>query len=338
MQSIHFFSLDEPQLLIDYLKKQQWIHSGEQVEDVTKAGEGNMNFVARIHTNMRTMIFKQSRPWVEKYPQFEAPIERIESEITFYESIERHPEIKAGMPTLLAFDKPGKSALFEDLGKVEDYASMYDSTLPPAEELRALIQWVSSLHNASFPEALKETLSNLAMRKLNHAHLFDIPLQPNNGLALDDINPGLHQEATKLQQNEDYKSIVHSLGETYLDQGNTLLHGDYYPGSWVRTPEGPRVIDPEFAFFGPAEYDIGVCIGHLLMAGYEASNIQDIMSSYERPINFDDFLAHQFAGMEIMRRLIGVAQLPLTRNIDEKRVLLEYSRQLVTKRSRLLLL
>ena len=329
MQPQVFFTLDDPKTLIGYLQASGWLKENEHIAKITKAGDGNMNFVARIHTNLRTLIFKQSRPWVEKYPQFEAPVERIESEITFYEAVQPHPPIQQGMPALLAFDKAGKSALFEDLGEVEDYANMYNDDLAPAEEIVQVIRWISALHNTPFPYDLQPQLANQAMRALNHAHLFDIPLQTENGMALDDITPGLQAEAHHLQRDSDYRQVIASLGERYLGIGFTLLHGDFYPGSWVRTTDGPRVIDPEFAFFGPPEYDIGVCRAHLLMAGYDTKTLEEIMTSYRAPAGFEQHLADQFAGMEIMRRLIGVAQLPISRSLSEKQDLLALSKKLV---------
>ena len=44
-------------------------------------------------------------------------------------------------------------------------------------------------------------------------------------------------------------------------------------------------------------------------------------------------LALQFAGMEIMRRLIGVAQLPLAADLSRKEALLATSRDLVLGRN-----
>jgi 5-methylthioribose kinase len=43
----------------------------------------------------------------------------------------------------------------------------------------------------------------------------------------------------------------------------------------------------------------------------------------------------QFAGVEIMRRIIGVAQLPLVYSIEQKRVLLAQSMELVLSASSL---
>ena len=329
MQTPIFFRLDQPQPLIDFLKEHDWVEEGETIQKITKAGEGNMNFVARIHTDRRTLIFKQSRPWVEKYPQIAAPVERIDREVTFYRLIQKNPILRAGMPSLIAYEKTDHASLFEDLGEVEDYTSIYNGDLAPTRELEQLIRWLSALHNTPFPESDRPSLANREMRALNHAHLYDIPLQQENGLDLDGITEGLQEEAQRLQQNNAYVEAVTLLGEEYLSDGGTLLHGDFYPGSWVHTQAGPRIIDPEFAFFGCAEYDVGVCRAHLMMAGYATDAIGEILSAYDAQAGFDDALANRFAGMEIMRRLIGVAQLPMTRSLEEKAVLLKRSEELV---------
>jgi 5-methylthioribose kinase len=114
-----------------------------------------------------------------------------------------------------------------------------------------------------------------------------------------------------------------------MEDGDVLLHGDFYPGSWVRSKGGPKVIDPEFAFFGHAEYDVGVLRAHLILAGYREEFSGGVYASYDPVPGFDQALADGFAGIEIMRRLIGVAQLSLSRSLEEKQLLLERSVRLV---------
>lgn len=329
MPAPDFFSFDTPQLLIDFLEDRRWIGADEHVIKITKAGEGNMNFVARVHTNRRTVIFKQSRPWVEKYPQIAAPTERILQEITFYRLVQESAVLREAMPALITYDESFFAALFEDLGAVEDYTSLYRGERPAASEMTALLHWLSALHHMSWSTTQRASLTNREMRALNHAHLFAIPLDPENGLDLDAITSGLQEEAKRLQGIASYVDAISLLGDQYLGDGPALLHGDFYPGSWVYTEKGPKIIDPEFAFFGCAEYDLGVFIAHLFMAGYDSSEIKALLQLYEAPRSFDFGVADQFAGMEIMRRLVGVAQLPLAIDIASKKALLRLSESLV---------
>jgi 5-methylthioribose kinase len=166
------------------------------------------------------------------------------------------------------------------------------------------------------------------MRALNHEHVFELPLDPDNGLDLDAITPGLAELAAALRDDDDYAAGIVALGMLYTSaEGPSLVHGDYHPGSFLRTDDGLRVIDPEFGFFGPAELDLGVLAAHLVFGGAEDDVIDRIGAAYARP--FDRRLLGGFAGAELMRRLLGVAQLPLDTDLATKRRWLELSRRWV---------
>ena len=45
-----------------------------------------------------------------------------------------------------------------------------------------------------------------------------------------------------------------------------MIHGDLHTGSIMVTATETKVIDPEFAFYGPMGFDIGAVIGNLLLA------------------------------------------------------------------------
>ena len=92
--------------------------------------------------------------------------------------------------------------------------------------------------------------------------------------------------------------------------------------------DGVRIIDPEFCFMGTAAFDVGVMLGHLYLANQPEELIDRVFSSYGADAS-TAALSRQCAGVEIMRRLIGVAQLPLGYGIDKKRELLELSQELV---------
>jgi 5-methylthioribose kinase len=323
--------LENQESIVRKLRELDWIGAGESVHGITPAGEGNMNLVVRVRTSRRTLIVKQSRPWVEKYPHIAAPPDRIFSEVAFYRAIESHRVLAEGMPQLVAFDETTRTALFEDLGDVQDFTSLYEEPVE-ADVFSGLTRWLSTLHRTIFPAAFAEALRNREMRSLNHAHLFVIPLDPENGLDLDAITPGLAEIAATLRRHAPYVQALSRLGRAYLEDGEALLHGDFYPGSWVRSERGAKVIDPEFAYFGRSEYDVGVFRAHLILAGYGDEFVNKVLDSYEPSPGFDHGLVGGFAGMEIMRRLIGVAQLPLNRSLADKRLLLERSVDLVLGR------
>jgi len=51
-----------------------------------------------------------------------------------------------------------------------------------------------------------------------------------------------------------------------MNNAQALLHGDLHTGSIFANEQGVKVIDPEFAFYGPMGYDIGNVIGNLFFS------------------------------------------------------------------------
>jgi 5-methylthioribose kinase len=71
----------------------------------------------------------------------------------------------------------------------------------------------------------------------------------------------------------------------------------------------------------------------MMIASCDAAAITDVKSAIDAG-RLDAALVARYAGVEIMRRLIGVAQLPIAFGIDRKRALLNLSRRLVVEPDR----
>ena len=62
----------------------------------------------------------------------------------------------------------------------------------------------------------------------------------------------------------------------FMSSAEALIHGDLHTGSIMVTDNETKVIDPEFAFYGPMGFDVGAVLANLLMsyfasAGHERS-------------------------------------------------------------------
>jgi 5-methylthioribose kinase len=293
------------------MRKASLLADDERVIRCSRAGEGNMNCTVRVETSRRSLILKQSRPWVEKYPSLAAPWDRVCREWEFYQAVRGVAGVADRMPSLLHLDAEARWMAIEDLGEAGDYTGIYRGEVLRVEDLEALADFLGRLHRIP-REAGRAGLENRGMRALNHAHVFRIPFQAGNGLDLEAISPGLSAAAARVHGDAGLVKLGLDLGrDVYLADGETLIHGDFFPGSLVRTPGGPCVIDPEFGFHGRAEYDVGVWLGHLVLAGQPEGLLDVWRQSYRPPADFDEALAIQLAGVEVIRRLIGYAQLPL---------------------------
>lgn len=303
------------------LEKQGWLEPGETVTATNLAGQGNMNVVLRLQTNHRTLILKQSRPFVQKYPDIPAPLGRISVEHAFYHAVSSG-NIAERLPRIYGFDSNNYLLLMQDLGQSEDMTSLYASRWLPGNQLETLVQTLTGIHRTPPPPGYPE---NLELRQLNHQHIFVLPFTENNGFNLDQLQPGLEALAARFKTDAALLKRVTDLGQRYLQPGGTLLHGDYYPGSWLEVDEQVYVIDPEFSFAGFAEFDLGVMAAHLFMATMDPEIVPLCFAKYSLPM--DRPTACQIAGTEVVRRLIGLAQLPLERTLAEKESLLNTAYQ-----------
>lgn len=303
-----------------------WLPGDRHVISVIPAGAGNMNLVERVALdNQTSVILKRARGWVEKYPHIPAPIERAEVEAAFYAAVAASTAGRV-MPRHLGFSKEFAANLFADLGEGTDGMSAYAGQVISDDALDAIADWMLALHGLDGP--FDDILTNTAMRSLNAFHIFDYPLDLNNGLVLEAITPGLQVLADELKQDDRFVAAVKAIGQRYLgDEGGVLLHGDLYPGSWLTTETGIFVIDPEFCWIGPREWDVGVLAAHLRLSGQPENSAKRIIERYG--VALDHQLLNQVVGTEIMRRLIGVAQLPLNIDLEAKAMLLAEARKLV---------
>lgn len=299
-----------------------WIEE-ERVLDISSAGEGNMNVVLRIKTSQRSIILKQSRPYVQKYPSIPAPIERIDVEVKFYQSL-NDSLISSHLPEVVHYAPEHHLLMMEDLGDIKDLTSIYHNRSIDDTTLKELVDIAYHTHTVSVDVGFP---ANLELRQLNHQHIFTLPYDSDNGFSLDDVQSGLQELATPYQNNQLLKSTIAEMGEQYLSDGATLLHGDYYPGSWMTTGKQVFVLDPEFAHLGRAEFDIGVMSAHIIMATHDPSYLDKIITLYRGELHKSDLRRN--TGIEIFRRLIGLAQLPLTRSLQEKSELLDMAQQFI---------
>jgi 5-methylthioribose kinase len=322
----HLDPSDKPALHA-YLTGRGLIAAGEALADVSPAGAGNMNCTLRIVTHERRMVVKQGRPWVEKYPHIAAPADRTLVEAAFYRAVADDPCVSSRMPALLHVDEESRILVLEDVGGA-DFTSHYAGRGAMDEAvLDELLAYVKALHQVPVAAPAHTIFSNRGMRALNHEHIFRLPLMDSNGLDLDRLTPGLQDVAETLKRDAGFTGRVSALGERYLADGVALVHGDFFPGSWLDSGRGPVVIDPEFCFLGTAEFDYGVMLAHLVLASQPASRIDRIHAAL--PAERDRTLVRQFAGAEIMRRLIGVAQLPLEAPLPQKQAWLEQAHAMV---------
>ncbi|MEW9050252.1 MAG: S-methyl-5-thioribose kinase [Neobacillus sp.] len=165
-----------------------------------------------------------------------------------------------------------------------------------------------------------------------------------------DFEESLRSEVESIWNDDELKYHVSVLKKSFLTEAEVLLHGDLHTGSIFANSKETKVIDPEFAFYGPAGFDIGQVFANLLfqvIASHEKNDIfiqhiQTVWNVFEEQFtalwetaNKDDlsksrlFLAHLkskyfedavgFAGCELIRRTIGLAHVADLDTIEDNK-------------------
>ena len=103
-----------------------------------------MNLTLRLVTDRRSLILKQARPWVEKYPALPAPAGRSRVENAFYEAASGRPIWRGRCRALLGSDPSSGVLVLEDLGEARDFKHLYRQGELAESDLKDLVAFLAT--------------------------------------------------------------------------------------------------------------------------------------------------------------------------------------------------
>ena len=195
------------------------------------------------------------------------------------------------------------------------------------------------------PEEKKERVSafiNPELCAISETLVFSEPYC--NGKNRNRITPGNEAFIQKtLYNDEALKAEVALLRETFMNKAEALIHGDLHTGSiFIGNNTGTaidkngttepcmKIIDPEFAFYGPIGYDLGNIIAHLYCAWMYAAFIREKRSAA------DKFIERIAAAIEALPQLFTAKALercktvPLSDSLYNERYIRRRLAEIVT--------
>ncbi len=359
---VHILSADQAGRVDLVMGALGWLGDEEQVT-TCRALSGDSSTVMRVELQelrggWRTAVLKQALPWLQRDESVAMPVDRGSAELRFYRRVTRLPEVAARMPRLLGGDETRSVLLLEDFRGAADLTSLYGGGSLDEDAASALGSFLRALHAGSRGGRDPEP-AYTGMRTLNQRLVFEAPfaspaagaegLGPDGpGLdrsALEEIEPGLGVAAAALRADSAFREATAALGRRFLDAGACLVHGAFHPGNWLLLADGGvRVVDPQFGGWGDAEFDIGTGLAHLLLSQQPDETVRAfLVAAWAPPEGEEDredpdsvepeevaALVARYAGAELVRRLIGGAQLPLTVEAGSRCALLDVARAAVT--------
>jgi 5-methylthioribose kinase len=237
-----------------------------------EVGDGNLNLVFIVEGPEGSLIVKQALPYVRLVgSSWQLPLSR--SHFEHLALVEQAQWAPAFVPGVYHADSAMALIVMEYLsthiilrkgfvrGEAYPLAGRHLGTF-----LARTLFHTSDLYltAAVKRERIGAFLANSAMCKISEDLIFDEPYfsAPLNR----HTRPQLDQLAESVRRDTALKLAVQELKARFLSDAEALLHGDLHTGSVLVTRDDTRVIDPEFAFYGPMGFDLGAIIGNFLLA------------------------------------------------------------------------
>lgn len=244
---------------------------------ITEVGDGNLNLVFIVKGARGGIAAKQALPYVrlvgESWP---LPLSRAHYE---YLALSRQAQLAPGLvPALLHHNEILALTVMELLephiimrkGLVA--ATHYPRFASDITTFMARTLFFTSdlaLSAAEKKEGIAAFAGNHALCKITEDLIFTDPYriaEQNRWTA-----PYLDGLAAELRDDMELHVAISRLKLKFMASPEALLHGDLHTGSIMVTDSQTRVIDPEFAFYGPMGFDVGAVLANLLMAYFASA-------------------------------------------------------------------
>ncbi len=257
---------------------------------VHEVGDGNLNLVFIVQGTDGSVCVKQALPYVRVAgAAWPMTLERAFFEASYYSAVA--PFVGALIPRVHHYDRELYCIVMECLsphvilrrGLIAGHR--YPSAARDVGEYIARACFATS----DFARPFEQKMDGIALFARNKPLVrITVDLVFCDPYRRSERNrhtaPQLDEIVADLRADGRLKVAAARFGHKFLNETQALVHGDLHSGSVMVTEGDTRVIDPEFAFYGPIGFDLGAFLGNLLLNWYS----QPGHASRE-----DDRLAHQ---------------------------------------------
>jgi len=266
------------QTVIEYLLKTnvaQTVFGGDVALKATQVAEGNVNLIFRIASERdagKSVLVKQALPYAWRYPNFKMPTDRSRIEYEMLQIEAKYcPDL---VPKVYLYDTERCIQIMEDLNRhlIMREGLMQGIRYPRVAQHVGLFMARTLFHTSDLylssgdKKAMVGRFFNPVLCKVQEDLVFTQPYidHPNNRWTR-----LLDPQAAAIRANDALRAEMFTMKEQYMTHAQALIHNDLHTGSIMLNETETKVIDPEFAFFGPIGHDVGSYLANLVI-GYAA--------------------------------------------------------------------
>jgi 5-methylthioribose kinase len=244
--------------------------------EVTEVGDGNLNFVYLVSNRRQaheTVVLKQAVPYLrvvgESWPLTRHRMDIETAALRYFKAL-----CPAHVPEIYHADSEQSLVIMQRLGEhrilrgalLEGHTYTHVAEHLSGFMARSLFYGSDLFLPADVKKDAVKRFTNSELCKITEDLIFTHPYDDS---ASNSYNPALPQaEIDRIQRNPPLRAAVGALKYAFMTRAETLLHGDLHVGSVMVSTHETYVIDPEFAFYGPMGFDIGILLANFFLAWY----------------------------------------------------------------------
>lgn len=353
------FLLDDKSA-IDYIRHKSDFFGADEKLVCKEIGDGNINYVFKIIGKNKSVVLKQADVLLRSSKR-PLDINRIyiESEVLKIQS-----SYSKGVPEIYFYDDVMHVIAMEDISSYKNMRlELLNGKIFPnfANQITdflvdTLVPTTDLIMKSEEKKKDVQKFINIEMCDISEDLVFTEPYYDykNRNVILEKNRDFVQKN---IYDNERLHFKVAIMRNNFMNNAQALIHGDLHTGSIFINEGGIKIIDPEFAFYGPMAYDIGNVIGNLYFAMYYNEIVSNNKQMYEYlqrtiyniivfikkkmekklksliqlPIYNDEFIRNyvdrtisdslRYAGTEMIRRVVGdskVLEITSVKDVDKR--------------------
>jgi 5-methylthioribose kinase len=245
-------------------------------------GDGNLNYIFRVvdRKSGRSVVIKQAGATARISDDFKLAKDRNRIE---YDILKLEAELAPGLvPQVFRYDPVMFCCAMEDLS---DHVIMRQALLNRVKLPRfadhittfmanTLLLTSDAVMDHKAKKRLQGSFINPDLCEITEDLVYTEPfndLKKRNKV----FAPNLEFVQRELYGDPALRLETAKLKFDFLTNAQCLIHGDLHTGSIFVRPDSTKVIDPEFAVYGPAGYDVGNIVANLVFAWANADTTLD---------------------------------------------------------------